>query len=40
MAIVKRKGYWFIYFRPFRNKKIGIKLSILQANPRLVRLRH
>jgi hypothetical protein len=27
MAIVKRKGYWFIYFRPFRDKKIGIKLS-------------
>jgi integrase len=26
MAIVKRNGYWFIYFRPFRDKKIGIKL--------------
>ena len=26
MAIVKRNGYWFIYFRPFKDKKIGIKL--------------
>jgi integrase len=26
MAVVKRNGYWFIYFRPFRDKKIGIKL--------------
>ncbi len=26
MAIVKRNGYWFIYFRPFKDKKIGVKL--------------
>ncbi len=26
MAIVKRNGYLFIYFRPFKDKKIGIKL--------------
>ena len=26
MAVMKRNGFWFIYFRPFKDKKIGIKL--------------
>lgn len=26
MAVTKRNGSWFLYFRPFKNKKIGLKL--------------
>jgi len=28
MAVMKRNGHFYIYFRPFKNKKIGLKLDV------------
>jgi integrase len=28
MAVMKRGGDWYIYFRPFKDKKIGVKLDV------------
>jgi integrase len=28
MAVMKRGGNWYIYFRPFKDRKIGVKLDV------------
>jgi hypothetical protein len=28
MAIKERSGYFYLYFRPFKSKQIGLKLDV------------
>ena len=28
MAVMKRNGHFYIYLRPFKDKKIGLKLDV------------
>ena len=32
MAVMKRNGHFYIYFRPFKDKKIGLRLDVVAKN--------